>query len=410
MNTFKSLMLFFSFLVISSKALAVDVSMTLYADSNFNGVSVDFYDEQVVNERNVSRSGYPAQDSYDFFQPVNRNRASSLKVADGYCAILASGEFFDGVWGVYDPGEYNSLGSLNDTVESALTYKKYNSTCNPVADLPMLYADKNYGGRRYPILTPGGAIDSANDVRYDYIYSNGTKIVSNIVSFEGGFSYLASSMTVPSCFEVYVIGNKWTESFTGIDPYEVFSHDFNAGFFPDLGVYNLDNISNFINIDIDESCITPVVSGTETDTYNPSLNSDFVRIESFFKNDTYLNIENGSIASSSVANSSLSAIWRFESTGDGYFNIRNIWKPTQYLHIENGALASGGILQYWYSAQWKLVRDSAWDSIDRANGGKVYRIQNRWKPEQYLHIENGVLESGEVDPGWYSSRWNVHDL
>lgn len=53
--------------------------------------------------------------------------------------------------------------------------------------------------------------------------------------------------------------------------------------------------------------------------------------------------------------------------------------------IENG----------WWSSMWKLHR------LDDG----AYRIENRWKPGHFLHIENGRLELGRVQPGWHSARW-----
>ena len=31
------------------------------------------------------------------------------------------------------------------------------------------------------------------------------------------------------------------------------------------------------------------------------------------------------------------------------------------------------------------------------------RIENRWKANEYLHIERGQLESGPIKPGWLSA-------
>jgi hypothetical protein len=39
--------------------------------------------------------------------------------------------------------------------------------------------------------------------------------------------------------------------------------------------------------------------------------------------------------------------------------------------------------------------------------GAYVRIRNRWKPDQYLNVEHGHIESGPIDPGWFSAMWSV---
>jgi uncharacterized protein (DUF2126 family) len=87
--------------------------------------------------------------------------------------------------------------------------------------------------------------------------------------------------------------------------------------------------------------------------------------------------------------------------------IRNLWKPNEYLNIETGVIRSSTIQPYWTSAHWKLVeyRDGTNpETID----GQTFRIQNRWKPDQYLHIENGVIQSGTILPQWHSALWIIN--
>merc|ERR1712176_1326746 len=42
--------------------------------------------------------------------------------------------------------------------------------------------------------------------------------------------------------------------------------------------------------------------------------------------------------------------------------------------------------------------------LHRLDGGAC-RIENRWKPGHFLHIENGRLELGGIRPEWLSARW-----
>jgi hypothetical protein len=86
----------------------------------------------------------------------------------------------------------------------------------------------------------------------------------------------------------------------------------------------------------------------------------------------------------------------FAQTVD-YFRIQNRWKPDQYLNIEREQVESSPIEPQWYSAMW---------SIEGTDVGFV-RLRNRWKPNEYLHIEYGGLLSGAIQPQWYSAMWSI---
>lgn len=138
-----------------------------------------------------------------------------------------------------------------------------------------------------------------------------------------------------------------------------------------------------------------------------SVQSQNQRVQNYWKRAEHLNIEYGAISSSAIQTYWLSAIWQFQVTGDGYVRIRNLWKPNEYLNIETGVIRSSTIQPYWTSAHWKLVeyRDGTNpETID----GQTFRIQNRWKPDQYLHIENGVIQSGTILPQWHSALWIIN--
>ncbi|SMF26838.1 RICIN domain-containing protein [Pseudobacteriovorax antillogorgiicola] len=131
--------------------------------------------------------------------------------------------------------------------------------------------------------------------------------------------------------------------------------------------------------------------------------TDYVRIQNFFNLDSYVNIEYG-LDASPVLPGWFSAQWVFEKVGS-YYRIRNRWRTNHYLHTEYGKLVSGPILPEWLSAQWKVIQESpAWSDL-RDLDVPVYRIQNRWQANQYLHMEYGELESGPILSGWWSARW-----
>lgn len=392
----------------SGLSLSAEIALSLYSEQDFNGELIHIYEGDRIDERHIARSNYPQLSGKDFFSPVGRNKASSLIVEDGYCVILASNEFFGGTWGVYGPGNYPNLEGLNNTVESALSYKKYNNSCKPEIDIPILYQNENYTGSKFPIQGNEHLPLSSQNEPYRFSWKSGTITRTSVLySHKGGFSFKASSFTVPGCYEVGLTGEK------AVQPYPnttYASHTFGAGQYPQLRPYGLENMSQDSWINLDENCISIIPSGSDVDTHNPSLGNGIVRIQSFFKNQLYLDIKPGKIHARSVETDSLSAVWQLEEAGGGYVRIRNLWKPTQYLNIEYGTLESSWVSKYWASAQWKLVRDESWEGSQFANGDKVYRIQNRWKPEQYLHIESGRIESGEISEGWFSARWNIHDL
>ena len=81
-----------------------------------------------------------------------------------------------------------------------------------------------------------------------------------------------------------------------------------------------------------------------------------------------------------------------------YHWIRNRWKPEQFLHVERPRLEAGPIERGWWSAMW---------TIERVPGTNFVRLHNRWKPDQFLHIEHGALQSGPIERGWHSAMWTL---
>ncbi|WP_273455893.1 RICIN domain-containing protein [Nevskia ramosa] len=66
-----------------------------------------------------------------------------------------------------------------------------------------------------------------------------------------------------------------------------------------------------------------------------------------------------------------------------------------YLSIEDGPLAATSIQPGWWSAMWELEPIS--------DGSR--RLKNRWKPEVYIHNQNGAVEAAPIDPGSASAHW-----
>ncbi len=77
-----------------------------------------------------------------------------------------------------------------------------------------------------------------------------------------------------------------------------------------------------------------------------------------------------------------------------FFQLKNRWKSNQFIHIERGTPQASSIQSAWHSAQW---------TFEHVQGGFV-RIKNRWKGT-YLHNQNGRLEAGNIQKGWWSAQW-----
>jgi len=79
----------------------------------------------------------------------------------------------------------------------------------------------------------------------------------------------------------------------------------------------------------------------------------------------------------------------------GFVNICKENNNNSCLHIENGHLELGKIQDGWWSSAWKMT--------PTYNG--YVKIQNKWKTNQYLNIEYGKLKSTPVYHGWWSYQW-----
>jgi hypothetical protein len=136
------------------------------------------------------------------------------------------------------------------------------------------------------------------------------------------------------------------------------------------------------------------------------LNDDtqYTRLRNYWIGDQYINVESGAPKTSQVAPGWWSAQWVFElqppifgaPADSKAFWIRNRWKPNEYLNIQSGSLQSSAIGQYWLSARLTL---------EPINGTNLYRIRNVWQPDKCLNIESGIRSASPVEPGWWSSWW-----
>jgi hypothetical protein len=108
-----------------------------------------------------------------------------------------------------------------------------------------------------------------------------------------------------------------------------------------------------------------------------------VRISNYLIPEYSIHIEpiNGapSLAATRAPDTWWSAQWTLEPTGP-YFRIRNFWQPNQFLHIENGVLESSPISHLWKSAEWILVKQK----IDET---EYYTFNNALKNDLYIGLD-----------------------
>ena len=67
-----------------------------------------------------------------------------------------------------------------------------------------------------------------------------------------------------------------------------------------------------------------------------------------------------------------------------------------YLHVENGTLEAGPIQPQWQSALW---------AMEPSGGGYFVRFRNVWRSDTYLNVEQGHLESTPIGQDWLSADW-----
>jgi len=100
---------------------------------------------------------------------------------------------------------------------------------------------------------------------------------------------------------------------------------------------------------------------------------------------------------SSVKQTAVPTNTNFTLVGDGLYRLQNNWYQNTYIHNQNRRLEIGEIQPNWWSAQWKVIP---------AGDGWV-RIQNRWYPTHYIHIQNGQVEVGPIEDSWQTAQWRL---
>lgn len=85
----------------------------------------------------------------------------------------------------------------------------------------------------------------------------------------------------------------------------------------------------------------------------------------------------------------------------GTYRLQNVWLPTQFIHIENGALEAGNVPPGYWSSQW---------DITPVTGTSFMRLTNRWKPEQVLTINNGTLTATSAAKTDTNSHWELEKV
>lgn len=279
--------------VLSFNAFSVERSLTLHSGQNFTGSYVDFYNEQIVNEEHSVTNHTTNTSSYtSHLEPVGDRQASSVEVSEGYCAIFSKNEFFGGSWLALKPGNYASLGSFDNAIVSAATYKMLapnQNICDPEKDIPILYENTHYSGKEFPLVFPNGYVDpeaapgfwqgiSAIDAQseaYGALVSSqwrntvpkvmfiGGRLVTipGVRSPSGGFSRIASSLKVPQCYEVTLLASVLHSG-------SVSTHTFGPGSYPNLSIFGMnDNTVNYI-IKRDPSCQQPASAPLPSDNWS----------------------------------------------------------------------------------------------------------------------------------------------
>ena len=160
--------------------------------------------------------------------------------------------------------------------------------------------------------------------------------------------------------------------------------------------------------------VTAVAAGTATITVTtqdggftanstitvPSAGTTWYQILNRWQPNTYLyDGGNGQVKyGTNPASTDKTYQWTQVSLGNGYIQLQN--RATgNFMNVESqsGSVSCGAIQSSWYSAMW---------TVATAGSGWNY-IQNRWQPNQWIHIENllGYAQYANAQTGWYSAMW-----
>lgn len=151
----------------------------------------------------------------------------------------------------------------------------------------------------------------------------------------------------------------------------------------------------------------PIPGGLYT-LADPFIQNTAFRIQNYWNFNAFISLNDMNDLKADSANwNTAGAEWTFEKI-ENFYRIKSAKAKNEYLHMEYGRVESGPILTGWWSSQWILEAydnnppPATWDL------GKIYRIKNRWTG-QYLHVEYGTLQAGNVPTSWWSTRWKIEN-
>lgn len=88
------------------------------------------------------------------------------------------------------------------------------------------------------------------------------------------------------------------------------------------------------------------------------------------------------------------------TSAENVIHIQNVYRADQQINIENGAVESSPSQPGWLSAQWVI------EPVDKSTN---VRIKNVWKGT-YLNVETGSLQATPIEPGWLSAQWTIEPV
>lgn len=190
----KKIICFVLFTVVSN-AFATEQSAILNEGENFTSSYVAFDGEFVSRDLRESDSS-----ATDPLSPVGAGNASSLKVSDSYCVILADKKNFavGSQWQVFAAGNYSTLGNFDNRAFAIAAYKMIRdqqNICSPKDDIPTLYSDTNQNGSAFPLVV------STTDNTYLYIANRPAHFLADWV-------HVPVSLSVPTCYQVQLAYDK----------------------------------------------------------------------------------------------------------------------------------------------------------------------------------------------------------
>lgn len=124
----------------------------------------------------------------------------------------------------------------------------------------------------------------------------------------------------------------------------------------------------------------------------------YYQIRNRWQSNTYLyDAGNGQVKYGTAANTAAYQ-WERRDIGGGFYVLKN--RATgNLMHVENqnGSVQNTTADLTWWSAHWTLP----------STGDGWFRIENRWKPEQKIHLENllGYAQYSNAQNGWHSAMW-----